>query len=235
VSDNEQQGSCVTCRRRDPHPHLAPVCGPCRSWLTHTLTAIPDWWARLPDVLEPGTTVGERVTGTPEQPAPLRLDPLDLMTPVTRIGGVPVDAVHDPHGDQVGPIPAAQVLDQEMRAWADAGAPGSRWRPVPTVPVLADWLAKRADWACTHYPGIDATFDALHTLRADLRRALGETEPLPERILHVPCRECDNLTLYRVPGSDYVECGNCPALLTHDEFRGWARLVAEHARQRHAA
>jgi hypothetical protein len=125
---------------------------------------------------------------------PLDLHAHDLLGPVIRDGGRPIDITGDnwlpvvvgaiphkvwtdngwrregrieyrPAGDQIGTIPIAQILDQEMRAWGDAGAPGSRYRPTPTISNLVDWLTKRLDWACDNYPGIDAFAAMLSSTR----------------------------------------------------------------------
>jgi len=42
----------------------------------------------------------------------------------------------------------------------------------------------------------------------------------------VPCRSCDRLALYRWPGSDRIECGSCPALMTIDEYDRWTSLIS---------
>ena len=65
------------------------------------------------------------------------------------------------------------------------------------------------------------------------RAALGETNPLPERLLGVQCPECSRHTLRRAapPQHDgdpefFATCTDCRALLTDEEYRQWAtRLV----------
>lgn len=134
-----------------------------------------------------------------------------------------------PAGDQVGEVPVAQVLDQEMRAWIDAGAPGARFRPTPTIPHLVDWLAKRLDWACDHYPGIDAFAAAVQRVRGQMAGALGDFDPQAEQCEGVPCDRCDLRMLFRrQDGTGDVECQNpdCLKVFTAAQYR---ELVAAEA------
>lgn len=61
--------------------------------------------------------------------------------------------------------------------------------------------------------------------------------PKPELCEGVPCKsiECDLKTLYRVPGSDYIECASCGNLLTEAEYQAWCKLLAADARGRKTA
>ncbi len=193
--------------------------------------------------------------GGHEAPVPLDLHAHDLLGPVIRDGGRPIDVTGDnwlpivvgaiphkvwatdgwrqegrieyrPAGDQIGVIPVAQLLDQEMRAWADAGAPGSRYRPAPTTPNLVDWLTKRLDWACDHYPGMDAFADTLSSTRGTLMGALGDFDPEPERCDGVACKRCDLRMLFRsIDGSNEVECQNpdCLKIYTATEYAEWVK------------
>lgn len=134
-----------------------------------------------------------------------------------------------PAGDQIGEVPVAQVLDQEMRAWIDGGAPGARFRPTPTIPHLVDWLAKRLDWACDHYPAIDVTAAAIQRVRGQMMAALGEFDPQAEQCEGVPCDRCDLRMLFRrQDGTGDVECQNpdCLKVFTAEQYR---ELVAYEA------
>jgi hypothetical protein len=191
---------------------------------------------------------------------PLRLGVLDLLGPVVRDGGRPVDAVADwwlprvvpfgekvpmvgkdgqvigyrqptrkvwsPPGDQIGHVPVAQVLDQEVRAWIDAGAPGSRWRPVPTVPVLVDWLVKRLPWAREHYEPIGEFRTTIDRLRGVLMATLDEFDPPPELCVGVECNRCDQRLLYRRhDGTGDVECAgpDCRSVMRAADYREWVK------------
>lgn len=138
-------------------------------------------------------------------------------------------AVMIPAGDQIGEVPVAQVLDQEVRAWIDAGAPGARFRPTPTIPHLVDWLAKRLDWACDNYPAMDAFAAAVQRVRGQLMGALGDFDPEAEQCEGVPCDRCDLRMLFRrQDGTGDVECQNpdCLKVFTAVQYR---ELVAAEA------
>jgi hypothetical protein len=280
---NEPAGTCPACKARDPEYGI--ICEPCRRWTGTALHSIPAMYARLPHFTaagSTGSTKAPRVSGTRERSVPVNLQVLDLLGPVARNGGIPVDSTRDtmiptlrttpmrvtvregytadgtprtrettmldrqpaidhngapilaPAGDQTGAIPVAQVLDQEARAWIAAGAPGSRWRPTPIVPTLATWLTNRLPWACDRYEPFGDFTATLSRLRGQLRGALGEFDADPEPCYGIACRSCDMLALQRVPGSEYIECGACEALLTEDEYREWVGLLAGAATSRAA-
>jgi hypothetical protein len=91
------------------------------------------------------------------------------------------------------------------------------------IPALVDELFK--------HPAIDEAAKEIGDLWHVLRRAAGLTMPRPEPCPGVPCKHCDLCLLVRVPGSEYVECGGCSALLTEDEYRDWCKLLAAAARR----
>lgn len=163
--------------------------------------------------LTKGSATGERVSGSRTPPLPLRVDPLDLGMPAR------IQSVHDPYGDQVGEISIASTLDLWARDWQ------THWwatLPPPTVDNLAQWLLERLDDACNLHGAID---DFAFELNDRLRR-LRPRAPRPELKTNVPCPRCEHAALYRMPGSDRIECGTCPALLTMDEYERWVGLCA---------
>jgi hypothetical protein len=142
-----------------------------------------------------------------------------------------------PAGDQIGEVPVAQVLDQEVRAWIDAGAPGARWRPTPTIPHLVDWLGKRLDWACDHHPGIDAFAAAVQRVRGQMMGALGDFDPEAEQCEGVPCDRCDLRMLFRrQDGTGDVECQNpdCLKVFTIGQYRDLVKAEAADERSARA-
>lgn len=122
-------------------------------------------------------------------------------------------------GDQVGEPSVPAVLDSWATDWQSY-----EWStlPVPTVPALAGWLKARLEWACDEHPAIGDFAAELAGLVARIR----PLAPRAELKRGVPCRECDKVTLYRWPGSDYVECGSCPVLMTPEEYDRWIQLIA---------
>jgi hypothetical protein len=133
--------------------------------------------------------------------------------------------------DQIGWLSVATELDFWVRDWI-AARDMREHLPAAAAAELVQWLRNRLEWACLHHPAVDEFAEMIRTLRTALRTVLGETGPHPEPVRNVPCRGCDLLTLVRKPGSAYIECGNCPTLLTEEEFRRWAGLVAEGAKRR---
>jgi hypothetical protein len=138
-----------------------------------------------------------------------------------------------PAGDQVGVVPVSQILDQEVRAWRDVGAPGSRFRPAPSVPVMAGWLADRLWWAFERYEPIDTFAEVVRLVRGRLMAALGEFDPPPEPCIGVQCKRCDKRMLFRTQdGSGDVECQNpdCMKVYGQEEYADWARHLGEFER-----
>ncbi len=122
-------------------------------------------------------------------------------------------------GDQVGDASVVGILDSWARDWQTY-----RWAtlPEPTVPRLVDWLLDRLDWACDEHPAIDDFAWELAQVAAAIRPA----GPRPDLKKGIPCRGCDRVALYHWPGSDRIECGACPALLTFEEYDRWVSLNA---------
>lgn len=233
---------CVSCPVLRPtaesrHYDRAAVCEGCRSRLRALLDEVLEHYIALavePPIvpcgickdpacrstahgLERGASSGDRISGSRTPPLPLRVGPLDLMLPAN------THPVTDPFGDQIGEPSATSVLDSWAQDWQTYV-----WAhlPAPTVSSLVAWLKERVDWACDHHPAVDAFADEIHDLASRLRSAAGMTRPKAELKLGVPCRECEHVSLYRWPGSDYVECGNCPVLMTPDEYGRWTQLIA---------
>ena len=243
----------------------ANVCASCRNWLAGLPADICRLWARLGDhTIEPDapwyvdqyrdgrwvrelghdpiagampTTAsgarigGDHVSGSREAPMPINVEMVDLTLPARR--GSVAARVGDHWQDQDGNWSVAMTLDLVVRAWVEHR--GQKHLPVPTVPVLADWITAHTDWACDNYPGVDEDAADLRRLHGLLRSVLGETEQRPER-MGAPCPGCDMLTLIRRPGDDKVECANedCRRVLTADEYARWCGLVAAAERERRA-
>lgn len=203
--------------------------------------------------------------GDGEASVPIDLHLHDLLAPVVRDGGRPIDSTGDnwvpaldtqprtvwvdngykgkrkatvldrrprrdaaghrvmiPAGDQIGEVPIAQILDQEVRAWIDAGAPGGSFRPTSSIDGLVDWLRTRLDWACDSYPGIEVFADVVRQIRGRMMAALGDLDPEPERCEGVACSRCDLRMLFRRQDeSGDVECHNpdCVRVFTAVEYR----------------
>lgn len=142
----------------------------------------------------------------------------------------PARPVLVPSGDQTGYVSVATVLHGWCRDWS---AMRRESEPRPSVPGLCRYLLDRLDWAFTGHAAVDEFAAEVGDLWHALRRTAGLTIPKPELCEGVPCRsiECDLKTLYRVPGSDYIECASCGLLLTVEEYASWCRLLVASARK----
>jgi hypothetical protein len=237
----------------------AQVCDGCRARLRSLLVEIAELYADL-DLEKPRST-GARVSGSRSAPLPLVLSSLDLSLPAggksvsddlvplfersvvevrvwTRTGSMTTVVMSQKtrrrdnkgilawgaSGDQVGDPSVASVLDSWARDWQSY-----RWAllPDPTVAALTWWLGERLEWACEDHPAVDDFAAEISDLACRMR----PHGPRAELKLGVPCRSCDMTALYQWPGSDRVECGNCPALLTDEEYARWTQLLAMPAHQ----
>jgi len=234
---------CVTCppgRNRIPRRGL--VCDGCRSWLAGMLSELPSYVAELlirepvPDAaphragtdpvaeLLPAASVASktgapRVSGSRERPAPTSVNVIDL-TSNPRYG-----CVHDEYGDQVGEHAVLTILDTWVRDLRRHRSKGERL-PTLTVDQLANWLTVRIDDACDTFEPITDLADDIRHLHNALRAHLGLAGPDVDLKEGVSCLSCDHQELYHHAGGKFVECGNCPVLLTLDEFDRWVRLSA---------
>lgn len=203
------------------------VCRRCERIEAQRLDDIVAMHARLGDHLEPGSSTGQRVSGSREAPLPLRVDVLDLTLParVTHIRGY--------FDDQMGVISVASVLDFWVRDWISyPQCPGDHL-PVPVVATLADWLRKRlAVWAAEHHPAMDEYSGEIEALWYALRNAVGDAPQPRQMCVGVPCKRCDQMALYREDdGSGDVRCGGCRHVISADEYMSWTRLVSANAKE----
>jgi hypothetical protein len=129
-----------------------------------------------------------------------------------------------PSDDQAGELPVASVLDSWARDWQTYR---NENLPPPTVDRLTRWLSDRLDWAADHHPAIDDFAEELAEQCSLVYNAAGLRGPQPADMVGVPCRQCDQMNLYHWPGSDRVECGSCPALMTVEDYHRWAELVSQ--------
>ncbi len=215
---------CVICQRR-PYER-AQVCDADRARLPHILTDIEELHAKLPEAYARGHAAGQKVSGSPEAPAPVSIDALDLSAGA-RNGGL-TEAAKEHPDDQIGQIAVASILDQWVRDWRDEMA-FAQSLPLPTVSELSKWLRNRIGWACDRHPAIDEFAAEMVKLRGALRAVLQLTDPEPDYCDGVVCKSCDRYSLYR--DGKYVECGKCGLLYTEEEYREWVGLLAGQARR----
>lgn len=172
----------------------------------------------LPAAPVPGESHNPHVSGYRAPSPPISLDAVDLTAQVR--GG----SVTDPHGDQIGELSVSTVLYEWAINWLDYRKAGEGW-PRPTVEVLTGWLSERVDDACDDGRGIREFYLELGRLVAVLRAVNGLVDR-DEYLAGVPCSSCEQRTLWRTNGSHWIECGNCPHLMSVDEYRRHTEWLA---------
>jgi hypothetical protein len=185
------------------------------------LKQIPDLLAE--GSLEKGVGSAPKVSGTREAPIPLRIDPLDLSMP-SRPGSLAVALLGLWPHDQIGHLAVATELEFWARDWAEE----RRERiPLPTVPLLAQWLLDRLDWACQHHYALDEFASKVRGIHGSLMAAAGRFDA-PVETLSAPCPTSGMLALYRDRDIERVACGCCSVLMTEDEYVDYSqRLIKE--------
>lgn len=228
MTDEQPTGSCPCCRRRDPREGYS--CGPCRSRLRSWLGEIPDLYTRLlAEPLAPSGSPakGGPVTGSRDRPIPIRVDLFDL----THYGAG--EALYGV--DQVGHVPVWMTLQTWTADWMqvlDRGETGPAW----WVGGFCEWMRERVDDVCDIHPAIDEAFTDIRRLHGAIKAQLGDVE-VPDYKKGIPCRNerCNALALVRHNGSDFIECGECPAVLTPEEYDRWVRALASAMKKEKAA
>lgn len=166
------------------------------------------------------------VSGSREQPIPIRVDVIDLTG--TARGANLTDAGKVHPDDHIGYLAVASLLDGWARSWRDTLWPGHHLPPA-TVDELVAWLRTRLEDACDSYPELPLMADEIKALRSTLRGLAGEIDPPPEPCDGVDCARCSvRGNMFRRPGDTYrAECSTCGTLYTEDEY---AALIAEQAK-----
>ena len=248
MTDEERSGSCIICATRDPLPELKPVCGPCRSRLAGQLRDIPELVEELqsPPEADPahdpvsvllpaaaiaGQSSAPRVAGSRSAPVPISVDRVDLLSAARSSTSATQELAYpEQDEDQIGYLSVATILDGWCRDWSELRREHG---PQPHPKLQCGWLLDRLDWAFTEHAAVDEFAGEIGDLWHTLRRATGQTTPHPELCIGIPCRrvECDMKTLWKIPGSDWVECTSCGLLMSQDEYISWCRLLAASARK----
>ncbi len=214
---------CVLCRdREDREPNWAvdgtQACSGHFERMQRALEVIPWQWSILSAAPKAGKG-GARVSGSAEQSLGVSIPALDLMGPAN------TGAVTDAYGDQAGMVSAATVLDSWASDWIILRGKGET-RPLPTVARLAEWLAKRLDWAVREHPALNDFAADLHRTTAALRAANGDVPAPDEHRDGIECPRCDRMALYDT--GDFIEClesaYGCGKLLKPSEYAQWVEL-----------
>jgi hypothetical protein len=220
------------------------------------LAEIPEWYVALR--VELGSKrqqADDRVSGSRTPPVPLRLDfdatIRDMLLilcsweervrDAARLTPLETEASRR-RRDEVALPAAVKVLTDHFDTLLG----------LPPAPMARVWSLRAAEEApdgaivnwhrdagyaemCIDVDGTGAGLE-LVSLQYRARSALRATNPPPERLLGVPCKRCDHLSLERAApsrspeGPDYwSECSLCGNLLTRIEYLAWVRLYARWA------
>ncbi|MBF9135339.1 hypothetical protein I0C86_41550 [Plantactinospora sp. S1510] len=124
-------------------------------------------------------------------------------------------------GDQVGYVSVATIVDSwvqnvRLRLWPSSPSPD------PLVTHLVAWLRDRLEVIVDLFEPIADMARELRDVQGGLRRALGEGEPRPVIMWHVPCRKCDAVSQIVLHPDGYRECAGqygCGLLYSEQEWK----------------
>ncbi len=169
-----------------------------------------------------GRSGAPRVAGSGERSLPIRVDPTDLLARA-RPASLAVAVTGLYASDQIGHLAVATELEFWARDWADTLG---HHVPPPTVPLLAEWLLLRLDWACAHHGALDEFAGKLRELRSALTAQAGRA-PAPDALLAAPCPNCGEELLYRDLDLESIACGACPVLLSEEKYAEHVKRLIE--------
>lgn len=181
--------ACPLCSRAVDD---APAHQRCVQELDGQLQRIPGLYRFLADVLEPGTSTGQRVSGSRTPPIPVRLEPLSLRA---RGGIVTILATWEIDWRDV-----RHLSDAPRRTDDDAG-----------VDAVTRFLRDHLEWAVRSHPAVDEFAGEIGEITTDCRRALGLTTDM-YRIGRCPAqlgaRTCGRVLLAD-PYATAIRCDRC--------------------------
>lgn len=198
--------ACPLCKR-PVDGHDGTFHDRCRSAVDLRLSQIPGLYTALAAVLEPGSAIGARVSGSRTPPLPVRLEPLSLRG---RGGIITILATWETDWRSdlgFAPIPARagreQLLDSDQ-----------------ALAAVVSFLRAHLDWAIAHHPAVDAFAGEVRDIAHECRRALGATENLM-KIGTCPAlddgRPCGR-QLYADPYATAIHCDRCGAEWPRDRW-----------------
>lgn len=175
------------------------MCSNCRNRLSSLLVQMPSLATWLHENIAPSGGAGERVSGTREEPIPLRIDILDYVGPSSsrEISATEInrrralDGLHpiDPP-EQFG---EASLLDV-IASWALLVSEEryDDWPPKDDLATLCNWLHSQLDWIVCQ-PWVDEMLVHLGDVSQKAER-LAPRDPEMKR-LKPPCPSCNVLGL----------------------------------------
>lgn len=154
--------TCPVCAKREAR--YPQVCDVCRARIPTQLWELSDLYSIASAALVPGSRAGQRVSGSRECGLPLSAGVMDLLTPVVRLGGRPVDSTRD------AMVPKFHVWHVVEEFYDDDQLVLTRWLREPVMVAAGDQTGRRP---------VAVVLDSWVRDWIDLR-AMGETRPRPE-------------------------------------------------------
>jgi len=191
------------------------LCGRCRTRLSSLLIQMPSLAAWLEEnIAAGGNANGPKISGSREDPIPLRIDVLDFVGPTSsrEISLTRTPDAAEQYGEPslLDTVSSWCLLVSEER--------DDDWPPRDDLATLCRWLHSQLDWITTQ-PWVD---DLLSNLQDTARKAERLAPRDPEhRWLKPPCPSCNRKALVFTRGIG-VACeakiGGCGRTWTDEDF-----------------
>ena len=216
----ETTATCVRgCRTRNKHATACEDRDKCRGCLPrpakHGLLCYPcharmrQWFEQAPTIhawLGVNLAAGEgsppdhdKITGSREQPAPVKLAVLDIRDLIV--------------------VQLGELVD-ELREAHDLTAPARRGVE-PDARFLLTWQGtlERHDWVRDWWDALAETMSQAH--------ALAPWRPSMTRCHGIACPECGETNLVIYGGDEDVTCQSCRTMIPPARYGVWVRMLAE--------
>lgn len=213
----------VTCIARHGHETVPttglPLCEPHLEAAERDVRSLVYDYVDLTQALVPGTSAGQKVSGTRDAPVPLSLPADELLRAIHHTAVTWVEVAREHAG-----LPPAP--DRGVRAgWAVQRAVltlAPRVRLLAALPATAVW-PDGPDGPPAEMTGAEGLL-ALGRLHQRARHMLGRTRMVEELLGECPACGLDRV-LRREYGSDTVHCAGCGHIQTWDDYQRYVKLV----------
>lgn len=198
LAECENQDECRGCLpRRATHGHLCDTCHRRFELMLTDAPVVYRWLTGNMATGSSGASDGDVVTGSREQPLPIKADVYDVR----------------------------QLLADRLAAWVDDFAEDVDLTKPERSTVEADaafllrWIRslELCDWIGDWWQELAETMSLAH--------ALAPWRPAMRRVPQVPCPGCAETNLAIWGGESDVTCLSCGIMMTEDKFGLWERVL----------
>lgn len=196
---------CLACQFRSP----SRICPRCLSAADDGLKALPGYYSRLGNALEPGSRTSDPVSGSKLPPLPVRLGPLSLRGP----GGI---------------VGVLSGWEDDWRGWLGWSARPFRGSVEQSVLGAVVFLRNNWLWAAREHPAPDAFAAAVRDLVAACRNELertGQARPIGSCPTVVGEGEACGAVLWADPYVEEIRCWRCRVSWGRDQWLALARAM----------